>query len=61
MYAELLKGELCRWCGGKLDKTYLTRVSLGVDKGDRTFWPVLCECGGITVIGKWHVQVVGDE
>ena len=61
MIAQLLEGERCRWCGGKLEKTYLTRITLGIEKGDRILWPVLCECGGITVIGKWQVRVIDDS
>lgn len=60
MIAELLKGERCRWCGGKLEETYLSGGNLGIDKGERTFWPILCECGGITIIGNWRVEVAEE-
>jgi hypothetical protein len=51
MMNALLKGENCKWCGRDLSKSFLTRVTLGVEKQDSLLYPVLCLCGGITVIG----------
>lgn len=51
MMSSLLKGENCKWCGRDLSKSFLTRVTLGVEKQDSLLYPVLCLCGGITVIG----------
>jgi len=51
MIADLLKNENCKWCGRNLSLSFLTRVSLGIEKGDALLYPVLCICGGITVIG----------
>ena len=51
MLAEILTGEACKWCGRDLSRSFLSRVSLGVDKAHTTLYPVLCICGGITVIG----------
>lgn len=51
MLCDLLTGEHCRQCGRDLSKSFLTRVTLGIEKGDTIVHPVLCVCGGITVIG----------
>ena len=51
MIADLLANEACKWCGRSLSKSYLTMVSLGIEKKDALLYPVLCLCGGITVIG----------
>jgi len=34
-----------------LSNSFLTRLTLGVEKADTIVYPVLCICGGITVIG----------
>jgi len=51
MTAELLKGEGCRWCGRDLSKSFLSEVAGGIEKEDSMLFPILCICGGITVIG----------
>ncbi|MCH7914291.1 MAG: phage portal protein [Deltaproteobacteria bacterium] len=47
----LLKNEAGKWCGRNLSESFLTRVTLGIEKADALLYPVLCICGGITVIG----------
>jgi hypothetical protein len=51
MIADLLSDECCKWCGRNLSQSFLTRITLGVEKADTLLYPVLCICGGITVIG----------
>jgi len=51
MINDILENEHCKWCGRNLGESFLTRVSLGIEKGDALLHPVLCICGGITVIG----------
>jgi len=51
MISDVLENECCKWCGRKLSESFLTRVSLGIEKGDTLLHPVLCVCGGITVVG----------
>lgn len=51
MINDLLKNEACKWCGRNLSESFLTRVTLGIEKADALLYPVLCICGGITVIG----------
>jgi len=52
MISDLLEDECCKWCGRKLSESFLTRVTLGIEKADAILFPVLCICGGITVIGS---------
>ena len=51
MAGELLAGEHCRWCGRDLGRFCLTRLTAGIEKAGVLFYPALCLCGGITVIG----------
>lgn len=51
MIADLLDNEWCKWCGRNLSKSFLTRITMGIEKNDALLYPVLCLCGGITVIG----------
>jgi len=51
MICDLLEGEFCKSCGRDLSRSFLTRITLGIEKGDALLYPVLCVCGGITVIG----------
>jgi hypothetical protein len=51
MLRELLTGEHCRWCGRDLGSFSLTRLTSGIEKAGAMFYPVLCLCGGITVVG----------
>jgi hypothetical protein len=51
MIHELLEPENCKWCGRKLAESFLTRLTTGIEKADTMLFPVLCICGGITVIG----------
>ena len=51
MISDLLKSESCKWCGRNLADSFLTNVTLGIEKADTLLYPVLCICGGITVIG----------
>ncbi len=51
MLRDILKNEACKWCGRDLSKSFLTRMVGGVEKADTILYPVLCLCGGITVIG----------
>ena len=51
MINDLLKNEAGKWCGRNLSESFLTRVTLGIEKADAMLYPVLCICGGITVIG----------
>lgn len=61
MTADLLKHEDCKWCGRNLSKSFLTRVTNGVEKADTVLYPVLCVCGGITVIGAGTFASHFDE
>jgi hypothetical protein len=51
MIADLLESESCKWCGRELSQSFLTRLTMGVEKDSALLFPVLCICGGITVIG----------
>jgi hypothetical protein len=51
MISDLLENEYCKWCGRKLSESFLTRLTGGIEKADTVVYPVLCLCGGITVIG----------
>jgi len=51
MLADILHGENCKWCGRDLSQSFLTRMTMGIEKADTIVYPVLCLCGGITVIG----------
>ena len=51
MISDLLEDQPCRWCGTDLSRSFLTRVTMGIEKDDALLYPVLCLCGGITVIG----------
>jgi hypothetical protein len=51
MLNELLRHESCKWCGRKLLKSCLMSMTAVVEKTDTIVYPVLCLCGGITVIG----------
>jgi len=51
MISDLLENENCKWCGRTLAESFLTRVTTGIEKADTILYPVLCLCGGITVIG----------
>ncbi len=51
MIEEFLVGEACKWCGRDLSQSYLTRLGGGIAKGSTIVHPVLCICGGITVVG----------
>jgi hypothetical protein len=59
--ADILRGEACKWCGRDLSKSYLTRITPGVERGDTILFPVLCLCGGITVIGAGTFSSHFDE
>jgi hypothetical protein len=50
MTAKLLEGEHCKWCGRDLTVSSLSEVG-GIEKDGLLLFPVLCVCGGITVIG----------
>ncbi len=51
MIADILQGEACKWCGRNLSGSFLAQVTMGVEKGDALLFPVLCICGGISIIG----------
>jgi hypothetical protein len=51
MISDILKNESCKWCGRDLAQSFLTRLTLGIEKADALLYPILCVCGGITVIG----------
>jgi hypothetical protein len=65
MSRKLLNGENCKWCGRDLSRSYLTRVALGIEKHDSLLYPVLCLCGGITVVGAVtsvsHIDDLTDD
>jgi len=61
MISDVLRGEACKWCGRDLAKSYPARLSAGVDKGDAILYPVLCICGGITVVGAGSFVSHFDE
>ena len=61
MIAELLKGEGCKWCGRDLSRSFLSEVAGGVEKEGTTLFPILCVCGGITVIGAGTFVSYFDE
>ena len=50
MTENLLKGEHCKWCGRDLTISFLSEVG-GIEKNGLLLFPILCVCGGITVIG----------
>ena len=58
MISNWLVNEHCKWCGQALARSFLTRVTLGVEKNDALLYPVMCICGGITVIGA---EVLGSH
>jgi len=60
MISDLLEGEHCRWCGQDLSLSFLTKVTMGIEKADRLLHPVLCICGGITVIGAEALNYVRE-
>ena len=51
MISDLVENESCKWCGRDLSRSFLTRVTMGIEKSDTLLFPVLCICGGITVVG----------
>lgn len=51
MISELLHDEHCRWCGRNLRESFLAEVAGGVEKNGSVLHPILCVCGGVTVIG----------
>ena len=51
MIKDTLESESCKWCGRNLSRSFLTRVSMGIEKADTILYPVLCIYGGITVVG----------
>jgi hypothetical protein len=51
MISDILENESCKWCGRNLSESFLTRLTPGIEKGDSLLFPVLCICGGITVVG----------
>ncbi len=51
MIADLLINEACKWCGRDLSQSFLTRITMGIEKSNTLLIPVLCLCGGITVLG----------
>src|SRR4030095_4192515 len=61
MTAELLKGEGCKWCGRDLSQSFLSEVAGGIEKEGSTLFPILCLCGGITVIGAGTFVSYFDE
>jgi len=61
MISDLLVNEPCRWCGCDLSRSFLTRVTMGIEKDDALLYPVLCLCGGITVIGAETFISHNDE
>jgi len=50
MTSELLSGENCRWCGRDLSRSFLGEMP-AVEKKESLLFPILCVCGGVTVIG----------
>jgi hypothetical protein len=61
MTQELLKGEGCKACGRDLSESFLAEISGGVAKGETVLFPVLCLCGGITVVGAGTFHSHIDE
>ncbi len=61
MISDLLEREYCKWCGRNLSQSFLTRVTMGIEKGDSIVHPILCICGGITVIGAGTFTSHFDE
>lgn len=51
MKHQLLDGEHCRWCGRNLRDSFLAEVAGAIEKNGTPLFPILCVCGGITVIG----------
>jgi len=58
---ELLEGEHCRWCGRDLRHSFLSEVAGGIEKEGSMLFPILCVCGGITVIGAGTFVSYFDE
>jgi hypothetical protein len=61
MISDLLENERCKWCGTDLSRSFLTRITMGIEKDDALLYPVLCLCGGITVIGAGRFVSHLDE
>lgn len=61
MISDLLENENCKWCGRELSRSFLTRITPGIEKTDALLYPVLCICGGITVVGAGTVISHFDE
>ena len=51
MIRDLIEDEYCKWCGRALEESFLTRISPSVTRGEWKLTPVLCICGGVTVLG----------
>jgi hypothetical protein len=50
MLRALLEGDFCKWCGRPLSRSVIAQLA-AVERTDTVLYPVLCVCGGITVIG----------
>lgn len=61
MIRDLVEDEFCKWCGRALSRSFLTRLCPGIERGDWVLYPVLCVCGGITVIGACQFQSQFEE
>lgn len=61
MIRDLVEDEFCKWCARNLSKSFLTRLAPGIERGDWVLYPVLCVCGGITVIGAGSLTSHLDE
>jgi len=51
MIRDLVEDEYCKWCARPLTGSVLTRITPVIKRGEWFLYPVLCICGGITVIG----------
>ena len=62
VFEDVIASELCKWCGRKLRRSYVMRLKkVGIVKGYCYMIPVLCICGGVTLVGANTLVTSYDE
>lgn len=62
VFEDVIRFEFCKWCGRELRRSYVMRLRRsGIVKGYRYMIPVLCICGGITLVGTNTLLTSYDE
>jgi hypothetical protein len=62
VFEDVIASEICKWCGRELRRSYVMRLKkMGIVKGYRYMIPVLCICGGITLVGANTTLTSYDE